>query len=74
MLAVPVIFVAITLSPLGVIGHWISLGLFIIANLLLWSAMVFGFYLNAYNPRRLGKTTESDGAPNVHDDRNGEEP
>jgi hypothetical protein len=57
MIAIPTIIVAIAVSPFGVIGHWISLGLGLIANVLLWGAMIIGFYVNVYRPWRVGKTT-----------------
>lgn len=68
MLAIPIAFIGITLSSFGVIGHWISLVLLLVANLLLWGAMVVGFYVNVYVPWRASRTTSADDTPASHDD------
>jgi hypothetical protein len=68
MLAIPIVFIGITLLPFGAIGRWISLGLFLFVNLLLWGALVVGFYVNVYAPWRLRKTTKPDNTSTGHDD------
>lgn len=60
LIAIPIAFVGITVSPLGAVGRWLSLGLFIIANLLLWGAMLIGVYVNVFVPWRLGQTNAVD--------------
>ncbi len=67
MLAIPIVFLGITVSPFGRIGHWLAFSLFIIANLLLWSAMVAGFFINVYRPWRDRGTRDPDDAVTPHD-------
>ncbi|WP_413431590.1 hypothetical protein [Crateriforma spongiae] len=55
-LAFPIVFVAITVLPFDTVGRWLAFALFIVANLLLWTAMVFGVFINVYRPWRDGGT------------------
>jgi len=74
MIAFPLVFIGITVSPFGVIGRWTSLALFIVANLLLWGAMVLGFYHNVYIPWRNGESTPTDHISTSRNDKTSGEP
>jgi len=50
LVAILLVFIGITVAPLGPIGRWFAVALILIANVLLWGAMCIGFYLNVFLP------------------------